>query len=246
MAEDPLAGSESKEGCSPDEAIKILLEGNKRFESGKCEHPHESIKWREHLEAEQHPVAVVVGCSDSRVSPELIFDRGLGDIFAVRVAGNIIDTDVTASVEYAVDHLNTQLVVVLGHSGCGAVTAALDHASESSAEPDEVVSLLYRIEPALQNIPKNLSRDERIKRAVRKNVEQAVRRLSLVPDMMKNLKSNRVVIIGAVYDMHQGRVEFISRTDSKGHRLLKNKKESRAGIDSLINESDSQGDPGGS
>lgn len=195
---------------SPEKAIERLLEGNRRFVKGKADHPHESKDWRLSLEGGQHPFAVIVGCADSRVCPELVFDQGLGDLFVIRVAGNIVDVDVTASVEYAVDHLDTRLVVVLGHSNCGAVTAALDHLSESAGEPDEIVSLLYRIEPALVNLPQNLSRDNRIAVAVERNVRFAVRRLSAVPDLMKSMRSHKLRIVGAVYDMHTGKVKLVN------------------------------------
>lgn len=190
------------------EGLKQLKEGNQRFVSGKPRHPHENTAWRHLLEAGQHPFAVVLGCSDSRVPPELIFDQGFGDLFVVRVAGNVVDTDVTASVEYAIDHLDTQLIVVLGHSHCGAVTATLDHLTSIDDEPAEVVSLLYRIEPAIVGIDAKLPRQERIDCAVKKNVELAVRRLSRVPDLRRSIDAGKIKIVGAVYDMHTGKIDF--------------------------------------
>ena len=222
LAEEPNVAGDQSVDLTADEALNLLIEGNRRFADCNSQHPHESKTWRQQLEEGQHPVAVVVGCADSRVTPELIFDRGLGDLFVVRVAGNIVDTDVVASVEYAVDHLETHLIVVLGHTGCGAVTAAVDHLAESNREPDEVVSLLYRIEPALDGIPSDMNRDDQIKAAVRNNVELATQRLSHVPDLMKSLKREKVAIVGAVYDMHSGQVETISKIDAKGHHWLNN------------------------
>jgi carbonic anhydrase len=192
-----------------DQALSKLREGNERFHQGKSKHPHGGANWRHQLEEGQHPFAVVLGCADSRVPPELIFDQGFGDLFVIRVAGNVVDVDVTASVEYAIDHLGTPLVVVLGHSDCGAVTAALDHLSESPEEPEEIVSLLYRIEPALLGLSSKGNRDEQIAEAVRRNVDMAVRRLSRVPDLMRNMKKGNVRIVGAVYDMHTGKVVFL-------------------------------------
>ena len=104
----------------------MLLEGNRRFADGKPRHPHEAADWRAHLREGQHPFAVIVGCSDSRVSPELLFDEGLGDLFVIRQAGHVGDEDTVASVEYAVGHLHVPLVVVLGHESCGAVEAAVN------------------------------------------------------------------------------------------------------------------------
>lgn len=190
------------------EALKRLQAGNARFAEGQSKHPHASSDWRHVLEAGQHPFAVILGCSDSRVPPELIFDQGFGDLFVVRVAGNVVDTDVTASIEYAIDHLETPLIVVLGHTQCGAVTAALDHLATADGEAAEVVSLLYRIEPACLGLPKDLPRQARIDSAVKRNVELAVRRLSRVPDLRRSLNAGDLKIVGAIYDMHTGVVEM--------------------------------------
>jgi carbonic anhydrase len=190
-------------------ALARLLAGNARFADGKPQHDHQSKDWRARLEQAQHPMAVILGCADSRVPPELLFDQGFGDLFVVRVAGNIVDTDVTASIEYAVDHLGTPLVVVLGHSRCGAVTAALDHLSDSDVGPDEIASLFYRIEPALIGLPRDKNREEQLGEAVKRNVALGVRRLSRVPDLMKSLKKGKVKIVGAVYDIHSGKVDLL-------------------------------------
>ncbi|MFD0202829.1 MULTISPECIES: carbonic anhydrase [Saccharothrix] len=107
-------------------AWRKLAEGNRRFVTGHQTHPHESLRWRESLVRGQHPFAVVLGCADSRVPPELVFDHGLGDLFTVRAAGEVLDNSVLGSVEYAVEHLGIPLVVVLGHANCGAVSAAVD------------------------------------------------------------------------------------------------------------------------
>jgi carbonic anhydrase len=194
--------------ATPEEALRRLVEGNQRFVSGKVRHPHQSQAWCQSLETGQHPFAVVLGCADSRVCPELLFDQGFGDLFVVRVAGNIVDVDVTASIEYAVDHLNTKLVVVLGHSNCGAVTATLDHLTDAAGEPDEVVSLLYRIEPALAGLPQDLPREQQLARAVEMNVQHAVQRLHEVPDLRKSIKGGKLLVTGAVFDIHTGKVEI--------------------------------------
>ena len=209
---DPVdrSNEKAKETVDAIQALKRLQDGNARFVAGKPQHPHETSAWRRALEKGQHPFAVVLGCSDSRVPPELVFDQGFGDLFVVRVAGNVVDTDVTASVEYAIDHLDTQLIVVMGHSHCGAVTATLDHLSNPDGEPAEVVSLLYRIEPAIIGLPDDLPRDKRIDRAVQRNVELAVRRLSRVPDLRRSVNAGKVKIVGAIYDMHTGKVDILN------------------------------------
>lgn len=203
---DPSSGAEAVDA---ELALKRLREGNARFVAGKSKHPHEKPDWRLTLEAGQHPFAIVVGCSDSRVTPELIFDQGLGDLFVIRVAGNVVDIDVAASVEYAADHLGTRLILVMGHSHCGAVTATIDHLSDTGGEPAEVVSLLYRIEPAIIGLPRELPREERIGLAVKRNMKLAVRRLSRVPALLRSTRAGRVKIVGAIYDMHTGKVEIL-------------------------------------
>ncbi|MEM6654467.1 MAG: carbonic anhydrase [Planctomycetota bacterium] len=203
------AGEPSPPPMTAADAIARLQAGNHRFVAGELQHPHEGFDWRHHIESGQHPFAVVIGCADSRVVPELVFDAGLGDLFSIRIAGNIVDTDVVASVEYAVDHLDTKVVVVLGHTGCGAVTAAVDSLAGGADEPAEIVSLLHAIEPAVVSVDPRLPRAERIDIAVRRNVELAVRRLSRVPDLRRGLNTRGVQIVGAVYDMHTGEVNFL-------------------------------------
>ena len=204
-----------KTTVTAEEALKRLTEGNQRFVTGKLRHPHQSRDWRSALEAGQDPFAVILGCADSRVPPELLFDQGFGDLFVIRVAGNVVDTDVAGTVEYAIDHLDSHLIVVMGHTFCGAVTAALDQSDTSMKEPDEIVSLLYRIEPAFEGLPDDLPREKRLNLAVRQNVQLGVRRLSQVPDLMKSLKSGKVVIVGAVYNLHTGKIEFVRDDEEK-------------------------------
>jgi len=208
-ASEPRSGNDRGAQIDPDTALQRLIDGNSRFAAGKPQHPHASSNRGHALEDAQHPFAVVLGCSDSRVPPELLFDQGFGDLFVVRVAGNVVDTDVTASVEYAIDHLDTPLVVVMGHSHCGAVTATIDHLADPDGEPAEVLSLLYSIEPATIGIPDDLDRAEQVASAVKQNVQLAVRRLSRVPDLRRSIKAGRIKIVGAVYDMHTGKVEML-------------------------------------
>ena len=211
VAAEPVGRSNEPKHQAVDamQALIRLQEGNARFAAGNPQHPHEKPDWRHTLEKGQQPFAVVLGCSDSRVPPELVFDQGFGDLFVVRVAGNIVDTDVIATVEYAIDHLDTQLIVVMGHSNCGAVTATLDHLKDADGEPAEVVSLLYRIEPAVIGIPDDLPRQKRIDQAVNRNVQLAVRRLSRVPDLRRSVVAGKLKIVGAVYHMHTGKIEIL-------------------------------------
>src|SRR5207237_855101 len=160
----------------PTQAISRLKQGNERYTRGNPQHPHESIdertrlatnsyenaslifpdmtKRREELAKSQHPFAVVLGCSDSRVPPEIVFDQGLGDLFVVREAGNVIDDHSLGSIEYAVDHLAVRLIVVLGHQRCGAVKAAKETLAAKTEAPAHIQSLVTAIQPAVEETTK--------------------------------------------------------------------------------------------
>ncbi len=194
------------------EVLKALRVGNQRFVEGSSIHPHESAQYRASLASEQHPFATVLACSDSRVTPVLIFDQGIGDLFVIRVAGNVVDDDVAGSIEYAVDHLNTKVLVVMGHENCGAVTAAY-HAFVAHdlkhREPHEIETLLHRIEPALHKLDRAKSVQEQIAEGVEQQVREGIRQLSRIPDLHRAQSEGRVKIVGAVYSLRTGAVKFL-------------------------------------
>jgi carbonic anhydrase len=195
---------------SVDEAVSRLKAGNQRFVAGKTRHAHESAEWRKQLVGGQKPFATILGCSDSRVPVELVFDQGLGDLFVVRVAGNVIATDVIGSLGYAVAHLATPLVVVMGHEGCGAVTAALAAMRGPTEEPPGIKALVELIEPG---IPKDLpgrTTAEQISAAVEANVRWSMKQLAQLPEAKKVVAEKRVTMLGAVYDLATGRVRFLA------------------------------------
>ena len=134
---------------TPAEAWAALQEGNSRFVGGQADHPNQNVERRAELSAAQAPFAVLFGCSDSRVAAEIIFDRGLGDLFVVRTAGHVVDTTVIGSIEFGVDLLHTPLVVVLGHHGCGAVGAAADALATGSLPNNFVRAIVDRVIPSL-------------------------------------------------------------------------------------------------
>jgi carbonic anhydrase len=201
-----LRGNPAKQsGATADEALKRLLEGNDRFVKGRDAHPHLGSARRADLLRDQEPFATIVGCSDSRVPPEIIFDQGLGDLFDVRVAGNVIDEDVLASVEYATLHLRTPLVLVLGHESCGAVSATLELFDGRSHEPPDIRKLLRLIEPSFRVLPANLKGASRVTAAVEANVRQSMARL-------KNsaVAGADVKIVGSVYNLATGLVRILA------------------------------------
>ncbi|MFZ5981522.1 MAG: carbonic anhydrase [Candidatus Zixiibacteriota bacterium] len=187
-----------------EKALERLMAGNRRFVDNVPERPHQSLARREEIIAGQKPFAVVIGCSDSRVSPEILFDCGLGDLFVVRVAGNIICQLVMGSVEYAVEHVGVRLVMVLGHSHCGAVTATV----EGGKAQGSIGALAEIIQPAVDEIDEN---DEAlIDKAAKVNARRMVAQLhDSDPILKKYVDRDELKIIGAFYDLHSGRVELI-------------------------------------
>ena len=193
---------------APDEALRKLLDGNRRFVGSDSVHPNQSIQWCRAVAEEQHPFAVVLGCSDSRVPPEVIFDGGLGDLFVVRAAGHIADDAAVGSIQYAVEHLGVPLVVVLGHKNCGAVRATV-HAVTRRIEPrGHIARLVEDIKPAVE-MHRGRSGDL-VEHAVRGNVQRVVRQLlTSNPVLNESVRRGRIRIVGAYYDLHTGQVELL-------------------------------------
>jgi carbonic anhydrase len=191
------------------EARQRLLEGNKRFVAGESIHGHASKDWRKTLTAGQKPFAAILSCSDSRVPPELVFDQGFGDLFVMRIAGNVISTDVEGSLQYAEHHLHVPLLLVLGHEGCGAVTAALDAKFKRHQEPERIEALVRMIEPGLKDIDPKLSPEKQLSAAVEANVRWSMTELAELPEVKKALKDRQFEMIGAVYELETGKVRVL-------------------------------------
>src|SRR6266516_5504009 len=190
---------------APAEAIAKLKEGNGRYASGKLQHPGQTTERRAELTKDQHPFAVIVSCSDSRVPPEIVFDQGLGDLFVVRVAGNVIDDHSLGSAEYAVDHLAVRLIVVLGHQRCGAVKAAKDTIAAKGEAPGHIQSLVTAIKPAVEATVKG-----DLEATVRENVKNVVQALrSSTPVLKAKVDASELRVIGAYYSLDTGMVAFM-------------------------------------
>ena len=185
-------------------ALEYLKEGNKRFVSGKSSKPHQDIVRIKELASGQKPFAVIVGCSDSRVPSEIIFDQGLGDLFIVRTAGQVSSYASYGSIEFANAVLGAKLIVVLGHTQCGAVAAAC----KLPEVPGHIVTLINAIKPAA-TLAKHQHGDE-IENAVKINVAMQVEQLkNLEPVLTKSTQDNSTMVVGAVYDLKTGKVEFL-------------------------------------
>ena len=194
---------------SPDDALALLKEGNRQFVAGEAVRPHRvGAERRAALAREQRPFCVLVGCSDSRVSPELLFGRGLGDLFIVRNAGNVVDLAAMGSIEYGVAVLGAPLVVVLGHERCGAVQAALDVVDHDTDYPGSIGQMIEPILPAVLRARREGEGDV-LDRAVRHNVSRIVERLRTTEQMLQEpQRQGRLKIVGARYDLDDGVVEF--------------------------------------
>jgi carbonic anhydrase len=197
--------SEEKTGMTADQAMKNLLEGNDRFVSGNVVHPDQSIaERRAELVSAQHPFAVVVTCSDSRIPPEIVFDQGLGDIFVVRTAGEVMDNVTLGTIEYAVDHLNVPLVLVLGHDGCGAVEAAVS----GGEAPGHIADLVKAIKPAVETA-KGMKGDL-LNNSIDVNTQNIVEELkSSQPILNPAVEAGRLKIVGARYHLDSGAVKVM-------------------------------------
>ncbi len=206
----PLLAAGGGPGIPADEVLKILKDGNGRYAEGKATRPHQDAA-RLALTAGQgqHPLATVLSCSDSRVPVELIFDQGIGDLFVVRVGGNVAATDEIGSMEYAVDHLGTTVVVVLGHSQCGAVTAVV----EGEKLPGSIGALVAPIKPAADQAKADnpgASKEALVSAAVKANVFQAMEDVLLKSPVIKSyVKAGKIKLVGAIYELDTGKVAWL-------------------------------------
>lgn len=211
----------------PDKVMQVLKDGNERFSSGKATYPHADLARLKLAGTENqgnHAVATVISCSDSRVPVELIFDAGVMDIFVIRVAGNVCDTDEIGSIEYGLAHVHTPVLVVLGHSQCGAVTAVTQsiqghgHKLERNIPP-----LVDNIVPAVKramDLHKDVHGDAIVAHAIEENVWQGIEDLFMKSPASRDLVKNRQVkVVGAIYDVGTGKVKWLP--DEKPVEILK-------------------------
>ncbi len=217
---------------SPADAISRLKEGNGRFTAGNMQHPHESSDERKYMAANsyenagaislgmtseqaakrraelaksQHPFAIILSCSDSRVPPELVFDAGLGDLFVVRVAGNVVNDEGLGSIEYGVDVLGSRLILVLGHQSCGAVDAAMKTIAAKGKAPGHIQSLITALKPVVDSTPKG-----DLETTIKANVKHVVDGLrSSTPILKAKVDSGEIKVVGGYYSLDTGAVTFL-------------------------------------
>jgi len=197
---------------TPDQILQKLIEGNKRFTRGETTALRRKPEDFAKLAEGQAPLAVIVGCADSRVSPEILFDQGIGDLFVVRVAGNVISgagATIKGSIEYAVAELGVSLVMVLGHTNCGAVKSAMKHIEAQDQLPGAINELVNTIKPAVLKV-KNQQGDF-LQNAIKANVEIGMNRLQgLEPILATQVQKGTVKVVGGVYDLQTGTVAIVS------------------------------------
>lgn len=194
---------------SAQQGLRRLIEGNKRFVRGKARFPTVCKDTLAALARGQQPYATILGCSDSRVPPELIFDANFGELFIVRVAGNVISPEVMGSIQYAGSHLHTPLFVVLGHEGCGAVKAAIENKLKGARHASRMQTLVDNIAPGLSGMGPGHFPGDKLAWAVEANVRWSMHQLMETPEGKRAAREGRKKLVGAIFEINSGRVRFL-------------------------------------
>lgn len=212
--------SSSEPVMAPDDAMTLLKEGNARYAAGQSTHPRQAQDRRTETSKGQHPFATIIGCSDSREPVEILFDQGLGDLFVIRVAGNVAGPDEIATVEYGVGHLGTPIVLVLGHTSCGAVTAVVQNAKTHGHLP----FLLNQIKPAVAKAKvwnPTTRGDEFVLKAIKANVwltmENLIRKSH---EVSERVKKGQLLLVGGIYDITTGAITWLGQHPEQGKLLM--------------------------
>jgi len=195
--------------CTADEALARLQAGNLRFINGQARFPTVQKEILADLAKGQQPYVTILGCSDSRVPPELVFDAGFGELFVIRVAGNVLGPSILGTLQYAGLHLHTPLFVVMGHEGCGAVQAAIASRFAGTQQAGRIEILLEQIIPALDDLDPNATPAELLAAGVEANVRRTMRELLETPEAKARLAEGHMKLVGAIYELDTGRVRFL-------------------------------------
>jgi len=208
---------EFQENLTPEQAFDVLADGNKRF-TGNLKVNRDLLRQMDETATGQYPFAVALSCMDSRTSAELIFDQGIGDIFSIRIAGNVVNDDIIGSMEYACAAAGSKLIVVLGHTRCGAVKGACEH-----VKMGKLTSLLNKIEPAIEktaaareHLPMHEYAEVVAQANVLHSMEEILERSSILRELYEE---GKIGIVGGIYNIENGRVNFISKMFEKAARL---------------------------
>lgn len=198
-------------GIGPDEALQRLMAGNKRFVQSQIKHRPLTIgEVRSKLAQGQKPYAIILSCSDSRVPPEIVFDETLGRLFVVRVAGNVVDPVVLGSIEYAVGHLGSSLIMVLGHEACGAVTAAMDATGETEGNISAILDVIMPAVHDMKNTMEGKNRPDQVEAAIDRNIDLQAENLTSHSSIIKDyVGRGKVKIVKGKYHLHRGEVSLL-------------------------------------
>ncbi len=183
------------------EALDRLIEGNNRYVNDKLLHPNRTSERREAIISKQKPFAIILGCSDSRVSPEILFDEGVGDLFVVRVAGNVVGPIELESIDYGALYLKSSVIMVLGHQNCGAVDAVLE------GNTKDIPAIAKRIEPAVKIAKKE--KGNTLENAIQENVRLIVKQLKQTKSLSPLVRQKKLEIVGGYYDLETGKVQLL-------------------------------------
>jgi len=194
-------------GMTPDEALKTLMEGNQRFSKDKSLHLDRTSERRQELISKQAPYAIILGCSDSRVAPEIVFDQGIGDLFIVRVAGNVVGPLELDSVEYSALYLNSSILMVLGHENCGAINAVI------TGNTKDIESVAELITPAAEATQKQKS--NRLEETIKTNAKMMAQQLRNSPVLSGLIAKKKLAVVAAYYNFHSGKVELLDEIKKK-------------------------------
>jgi carbonic anhydrase len=205
LAKEPEHADTAKK-VAPADALALLKAGNQRFTTSKLQHPRQTAARRSEVATGQNPFAIVIGCADSRTSPEVVFDQGLGDLFVIRVAGNVLNEQIIGSIEYAVEHFGTQLIVVLGHERCGAVQAAREIIAAKTEAPGHIQSLVKALQPAVEATKG--ADEETTAKTNEMNMAQTLR--DCTPILKEKVTGGALSVLAAHYDLDTGAVEFLN------------------------------------
>ncbi|GAA4975911.1 carbonic anhydrase [Actinoplanes utahensis] len=193
--------------AGPRAALKALLDGNRRFVTGHARHPHQTVRRLHEVSTAQHPFAVLLGCADSRVSPELLFDQGIGDLFDDRVAGNIVDDLLLGSMEYAIEEFAPPLVLVLGHERCGAISATLNAIATGTSAPGHIQTIVDALRPI---VTPYVNAADGVEKAVRANIRaQAAALIERSEIVREKVERHELAVVGARYDLDTGVVTVL-------------------------------------
>jgi carbonic anhydrase len=188
-------------GMTPDTALQTLMEGNQRFSKDKSLHLDRTSERRQELISNQTPFAAIVGCSDSRVAPEIIFDQGIGDLFIVRVAGNVVGPLEQDSIDYSVLYLKSSIIMVLGHEDCGAVKAVI------GGNTKDIEAVAELIQPAVDAT--KMQKDNRVENTIKTNAKMTAEQLRNSPALSGMIAKKKLSIVAAYYNFHTGKVELL-------------------------------------